>query len=155
MKKQNGVTLTTLTIYIIVATIFLGSLAFININFMSELGELTKQSRVVNEMTKFYSFFVEDVKSANRVLEFSENYIKFDNGVQYSVAYRSNSESANDEQGYDVYEIYRGDALVTDKISGVFFDYDNDDEYIKVRLYYEDEEIIKNDEQYFKVGRGY
>lgn len=154
MKKQNGVTLTTLTIYIIVATIFLGTLAFVNINFMSELGELTKRSKVVNEMIKFYSFFVEDVKSANRVLEFSDNYIKFDNGVQYSVAYRSNAGSTN-KQGYDVYEIYRGNALITDKISGVFFEYDNANEYIKVRLYYEDDEIVKNDEQYFKVGRGY
>lgn len=154
MRKQDGVTLTTLTIYIIVATIFLGTLAFININFMSELGELTKRSKVINEMTKFYSFFVEDVKSAGRVLEFSENYIKFDNGVQYSVAYRANEESMN-AQGYDVYEIYRGEALITDKISGVFFDYNNENEYIKVRLYYEDDEIIKNDEQYFKVGRGY
>ena len=153
MKKQNGVTLTTLTIYIVVATIFLGTLAFININFMSELGELTKRSKVINEMTKFYSFFIEDVKSAGRVLEFSENYIKFDNGVQYSVVYRSNDGITND--GYNIYEIYRGKALISDKLSGVFFDYNNEEEYIKVRLYYDDDEIIKNDEQFFKVGRGY
>ena len=79
MRGQKGVTLTTLTIYIIVATIFLGTVAFININFMSELGQLTKRSKITNEMTKFYSFFVEDVKSAGKVLEYSDNYIKFDN----------------------------------------------------------------------------
>mgnify|MGYP004476340749 CR=1 FL=1 len=154
MRGQKGVTLTTLTIYIIVATIFLGTVAFININFMSELGQLTKRSKITNEMTKFYSFFVEDVKSAGKVLEYSDNYIKFDNGVQYSVTYRSNKESVG-EQEYDVYEINRGSALITDKISGVFFDYNNEDKYIKVRLYYNDNDVIKNDEQFFKVGRGY
>lgn len=153
MRKQNGVTLTTLTIYIVVSTVFLGTLAFININFMSELAELTKRSKVINEMTNFYSFFIEDVKSAGRVMEFSEDYIKFDNGVQYKVTYRTNEGISN--EGYNVYEIYRGEALITDKMSGVFFDYNNESEYIKVRLYYEDDELIKNDEQFFKVGCGY
>ena len=54
-----------------------------------------------------------------------------------------------------MYEINRGSALITDKISGVFFDYNNEDKYIKVRLYYNDNDVIKNDEQFFKVGRGY
>ena len=66
MKSSRGVTLTTLSIYIIVSTILLGTLAFVNINFMSELGELTKRSRLTNEMTKFYSYFIEDIKSANK-----------------------------------------------------------------------------------------
>ena len=90
MKGQKGVTLTSLTVYIIVSTILLGTLAFININFMSELGELTKSSKYTNEMTKFYSYFIKDVKSAKRVLTFSENTIKFDNGIQYEIRYRSN-----------------------------------------------------------------
>lgn len=153
MRRQNGVTLTTLTIYIIVATIFLGTLAFINVNFMSELGNLTNRSKVINETTKFYSFFIEDVKSAKKVLEFSDRYLKFDTGVEYSVEYRSDNENMA-SQDYDIYEIYRNDVLITDKFTGVFFDYNNDNEYIKIRLYYEDGNII-NTEQYFKVGRGY
>ncbi len=154
MKKQTGVTLTTLTIYIIVATIFLGTLTFMNINNMTELGRLTTRSKVINEMTKFYSFFVEDVKAANKVLEFSEDYVRFDNGVRYSAKYRTNQGNA-EEHGFDVYEIYRNDALITDKMSGVFFDYDSQNDYMKLRLYYNDNGVIKNDEQYFKVGRGY
>ena len=154
MRSERGVTLTTLTIYIIVATILLGTLSFININFMSELGELTKTSKLTNEMTKFYTFFVEDVKTANKVLEFSDSYIRFDNGVQYFVRYRSN-EKIEGSQTYEIYEVYRGDALVTDKLAGVFFEYDSEHEYIKVRLYATEDEIVKNDEQYFKIGRGY
>lgn len=154
MRGQKGVTLTTLTIYIIVSTILLGTLAFININFMSELGELTKQSKITNEMTKFYSFFIEDVKTANKVLEFSENTLRFDNGVQYTIKYRSNEKNENN-QTYNIYEVYRGNALITDKLSGIFFDYNDEEGYVKVRLYAEEEEIIKEDEQYFKVGRGY
>lgn len=154
MKSQKGVTLTTLTIYIIVSTILLGTLAFLNVNFMSELGELTKQSKITNEMTNFYSFFIQDIKSANKVLEFSEDFLRFDNGVQYTVKYRSN-EKNEDNQTYEIYEVYRGNALITDKLSGVFFDYNNEEGYVKVKLYASEDDIIKHDEQYFKVGRGY
>lgn len=154
MKKQRGVTLTTLSIYIIVATILLGTLSFVNINFMSELANLTKRSKVTNEMMKFYAFFIEDVKSANSVLEFSDSYIRFDNGVQYLIKYRSNTKTEGN-QTYDIYEIYRGDALISDKFTGVFFDYNAEQEYIKVRLYSAEDNVLKNDEQYFKVGRGY
>lgn len=154
MRNQKGVTLATLSIYIIVTTILLGTLAFVNVNIMSELGELTKRSRLINEMTNFYSFFIKDVKSADRVLEFSEDTIRFDNGVQYKIKYRANSKVENN-QTYDIYEVYRGDALITDKLSGVFFDYNDDEEYIKVRLYGVEEDIIEEEEQYFKVGRGY
>ena len=154
MRSQKGVTLATLSIYIIVTTILLGTLAFVNVNIMSELSELTKRSRLINEMTNFYSFFIKDVKSADRVLEFSEDRIRFDNGVQYKIKYRANSKVENN-QTYDIYEIYREDALITDKLSGVFFDYNDEEEYIKVRLYGVEEDIIEEEEQYFKVGRGY
>lgn len=154
MKGQKGVTLTSLTVYIIVSTILLGTLAFININFMSELGELTKSSKYTNEMTKFYSYFIKDVKSAKRVLTFSENTIKFDNGIQYEIRYRSNK-GADENQTYNIYEVYRNNILITDKFSGVFLNYNNEEEYINVRLYIEEEDIIKEDEQYFKIGRGY
>ena len=154
MRKQRGVTLTTLSIYIIVATILLGTLTFINVNIMSELAQLTKRSKATNEIMKFYSFFLDDVKSANNVLEFSDSYIRFDNGVQYLIKYRSNAK-VEGNQTYDIYEIYRGNALISDKFSGVFFDYNPEKDYIKVRLYSAEDNVLKNDEQYFKVGRGY
>ena len=154
MKGQKGVTLTSLTVYIIVSAILLGTLAFININFMSELSELTKSSKYTNETTKFYSYFIKDVKTAKRVLTFSENTIKFDNGIQYEIRYRSNKED-DENQTYNIYEVYRNNILITDKLSGVFLDYNTEEEYINVRLYVEDDDIIKEDEQYFKIGRGY
>ena len=154
MRSEKGVTLATLTIYIIVSTVLLGTLAFINVNYMSELGELTTKSKIINEITKFYSFFVEDVKTASNVLDYSESHIKFDNGVQYSIKYRSNNKN-EENQTYNVYEVYRGDVLITDKFSGAFFDYNVDEGYVKVRLHATQDEIIKEEEQYFKVGRGY
>lgn len=153
MKKQKGVTLTTLSIYIIVATILLGTLSFININFMSELGDLTKRSKATDEIIKFYGFLVKDIKAAQNVLEFSDSYLRLDNGIQYSIKYRSNEK--NDNQTYDVYEIYRGDVLISDNFSGVFFNYNPKGNYINVKVYTSEEDVLKADEQYFKVGRGY
>lgn len=154
MRGQKGVTLTSLTIYIIVSTILLGTLAFINVNFMSELGELTKKSKYTNEMTKFYSYFIKDIKSSKKVLEYSDNSIKLDNGVKYEIKYRANKQS-EEKQEYDVYEVYRDNILITDKLSGVILEYNNDEKYVKVKLYAEEDNIIKEDEQYFKIGRGY
>ncbi len=153
-KNQKGVTLTTLTIYIIVSTILLGTLAFININFMSELGVLTKKARLSDEVLKFYSFFVNDVKSANGILEFSDSYIRFDNGVEYSIRYTSNQRKSGN-QTYEIYEVYRKDALITDKLSGVFFTYNAEEGFLKVKISAMDKDVLETNEQYFKVGRGY
>ena len=154
IKNQKGVTLTTLTIYIIVSTILLGTLAFININFMSELGKLTKQAKMSNEMLKFYAFFVDDIKSAHGVLEFSDSYVRFDNGVDYSIRYTSN-ERKSGNQTYEIYEVYRKDALITDKLSGVSFMYQPEDGFLRVKLSAMDDHVLTSNEQFFKVGRGY
>ena len=154
LSSQKGVTLTSLTIYIIVSTILLGTLAFVNNNFMSELGELTKQAETTNEMMKFYAFFVNDVKAANQVLEYSDSYVRFDNDVQYHVKYRANQRSQG-SQTYDVYEIYKDNVMITDKLSGAFFEYNPEYRYIKVKLAILSDNKLKTEEQCFRVGRGY
>ncbi len=154
MKNQRGVTLTTLTIYIIVSTILLVTLAFINVNFMSELSELTKRSKNSSEILMIYSFFVNDVKSANSVVEFSESHLRFDNGVTYTIKYRANSKTYG-EQAYDVYEIYRDSKMITDQLSGAFFRYEAEDQYVVLKLSMMENNVVKSEEQFFKVGRGY
>ena len=154
MKNQRGVTLTTLTIYIIVSTILLGTLTFININFMSELSDLTKRSKDTNELLKVYSFFVNDVKSAKSVLEYSDSFLRFDNGTTYTIRYRANRKVSG-SHSYDVYEIYCGDVLITDQLSGAFFEYDAEDKYVKLKLTMLHDDKLVTENQFFKVGRGY
>lgn len=85
MKSQKGITLISLTVYIIVMAIVIGVVATISTYFYSNIDTSKDIIDPLTEYTKFNSFFTEEVNRENiKVLECSENYIVFDNGVQYT-----------------------------------------------------------------------
>lgn len=85
MKTQKGVTLITLTVYVIVMTIVVAVVAMISSYFYTNTSSLSGNMDSLTEYTKFNSFFSEEVNRENsKVLECKENYIVFDNGVQYT-----------------------------------------------------------------------
>lgn len=155
MKNNSGVTMLSLSVYIIVSVIVLATLSFLNINFMSQIADLTVKSEKSNEILKAQSFLLSDLKSANRVLEFSDKYLRIDNGIEYTVKYRSNERQ--EEQTFDIYELYRNNVLVSDELSNVSFGYDNDDnqEIVILKLYYTKDNNVYGSDYYVKVGKGY
>ena len=83
-----------------------------------------------------------------------------DNGVEYKIKYRAN-EKKESNQTYDIYELYRNNVLVTDKMSNLSFDYQQEnDNYIENNV---EKWVIVNmvdaeyegGEFYVKVGKGY
>ncbi|MCI8384026.1 MAG: hypothetical protein HFJ33_04080 [Clostridia bacterium] len=85
MKTQKGVTLISLTIYIIVMTIVIATVSFISTYFYNNTRTLTKDIEPLTESTKFTSFFSEEINQSNiKILECKERYVVFDNGVQYT-----------------------------------------------------------------------
>ena len=159
VRNNKGVTLASLSVYIIVSIVVLSSLTFLNINYMSQIAELSTKSQLSNELLKAKSYLINDVKSANRVLQYSEKYLKLDNGVEYTVKYRANEKQG--EQTYDVYELYKGNVLITDKMANLSFDYKNS--YNEMTKEIETEWVIVNmidanlegGKMYLKVGKGY
>lgn len=84
MKSQKGITLTSLTVYIIVMTIVISVVAFISTYFYKNVDSLSNDINPLTEYTKFNSFFSDEVNHNNiKILECKENYVAFDNGVQY------------------------------------------------------------------------
>ena len=159
MRKNLGVTLASLSVYIIVSVIVLSSLTFLNINFMSQIAELSQKSEYTNELLKAQASLISDIKAANRVLEYSDKYLKFDNGVTYSIKYRATE--VRGEQTYDVYELYRNDVLITDKMTNIAFEYDekyNDylqENYITwITIKMLDTNLMGTD-LHVRVGKGY
>jgi hypothetical protein len=67
MRSQKGVTLTSLSVYVVVSVIILASLTFLNINLMSQIADLSQKSELSNEMLKVQSMLISDIKSANEV----------------------------------------------------------------------------------------
>ena len=90
MKSQKGITLISLTVYVIVMAAVIGVVAIISTFFYSNMSDSTQDLNPITEYTKFNSFFTDEVNHSNiKVLECGtteegQNYIVFDNGVQYT-----------------------------------------------------------------------
>ncbi len=85
MKMQKGVTLVSLTIYIIVMTIVISVISMISTYFFKNTKNILKDIEPITEQTRFSSFFTEEVNRSNsKILACDEHYVVFDDGVQYT-----------------------------------------------------------------------
>lgn len=85
MKSQKGITLISLTIYIITMTIAVAMVALISNYFYTNTRSLASSINPLTEYTKFSSFFTDEVNHSNiKILECADHYVVFDNGIQYT-----------------------------------------------------------------------
>ena len=90
MKSQKGITLISLTVYVIVMAIVVGVIAIISTFFYSNINDTNVDINPITEYTKFNSFFSDEINHTNiKILdcgttEDGQNYIVFYNGVQYT-----------------------------------------------------------------------
>lgn len=90
MKSEKGITLISITIYVIAMAIVVGVVAIISTFFYSNMTGTEQDFNPITEYTKFNSFFSDEANHSNiKVLECGttengQNYIVFDNGVQYT-----------------------------------------------------------------------
>ena len=103
MKSENGITLTSLVVYVVVATIVIGIMSVVSSSFLSNMNLISDQDQYAVEFNKFNMFFVNDVKN-NKTAQVQTNQIVFEDGTtyQYSEAnmtiYRNNVEIAKQVQ---------------------------------------------------------
>lgn len=105
MKSEKGITLTSLVIYVVVATLLIGTIATFSSFFFSNIGLIKTQQNYAPEFNKFSMFFVEDVKN-NKNAEVTKNTIKFENGTIYQ---------------YNNNKIYRNGIVITEKVDDLTF----------------------------------
>lgn len=113
MKSQKGITLISVTIYIIVMVIVVAMVSVISSYFYSNIHGASDTIDPLTEYTKFNSFFTDEVNHSNiKVLECGENgnYIVFDNGVQYTFV--------SENKG-----IYRNKVKICKEVESCTFDY--------------------------------
>ena len=85
MKSDKGVTLITLTIYVIVSIAMVGIITIVSGAFMSSLRDSDFYNEPIAEYTAFNSYFSEQVNHPGiEVLQCRDNYVVFSDGVQYS-----------------------------------------------------------------------
>lgn len=150
MRDKKGVTLISLTIYVIALIIVLVILTFISANFTSQIMQVSNRGKVANENLKLYSFLISDIKAADSVVEFSDEYVRFDNDVKYYAKYIENN--ADEKMQY---EIYRNNVLIAENILDINFDYDVDERILSLNLKYIYDSLLVEKSGDFMVGRGY
>ena len=154
VRNNRGVTLTSLSVYIIVSIVILSSLTFLNINFMSQIADLSVKSERSNEILKAEVSLINDLKAANRVMSFSDSEILLDTGIKYTIKYRANEKQG--DQTYSVYELYRNNVLITGEMANLSFGFGHKKEgidsveWIKITML---AASYEGGDTYIKVGK--
>ncbi len=85
MRSEKGITLISLTVYIIVMLIVVAVVSMISMFFYKNTNALSNTINPLTEYTKFNHYFSDEVNHANlKVLEWGEDYLVFDNNIQYT-----------------------------------------------------------------------
>ena len=89
MKNENGITMISLIIYIIIMVLIISTIANISASFYSNLNEFDNDSESAVAFSKFNMYFLKDIKQENtQINNIDNNYIILSVGdeiVQYSV----------------------------------------------------------------------
>ncbi len=89
MKLQRGITITSLIIYIIGMVLIISIMSVVTTNFYKNVNNIDNEINPITEFTKFNTYFTSEVNEYNiKLVECKEtalqNYIVFDNGIQYT-----------------------------------------------------------------------
>jgi len=100
MRQNRGITLISLVMYIIIATIVLGTMAIVSSEFFSNMSIIKDNEKYAVEFNKFNMLFVRDVKN-NKTAQVEDNKIIFEDGTIYlydknkKTIYRNEEKLAN------------------------------------------------------------
>lgn len=124
MKSQKGVTLISLTIYIIVMVILVAIITTLTTYFYKNVEASSEQDDINKQYTKFLNYFSEEInKEDNEIIEISEDktYVIFSSGNQYTFVEENNA-------------IYQGMIKIVSNIEKCKFEKTENENKIKVTI---------------------
>lgn len=85
MEGNRGVTIASLTIYVIAMLIVIATIATITSFFYTNVNNLDTRSQNISEITKFNMYFLEETKkNGNKTMGVSDKQISFSSGNIYT-----------------------------------------------------------------------
>ncbi len=141
MKKEEGITLVSLIVYVLLLTFIIAGLSSITASFYSNIDEFDSDSESAVAYTKFNMYFLSDIKRKNAVIEScQEKYV--------IIAYEVEGEELNDagisiegkhtkkvEYSVQNNSLYRDKVKICDNIKEILFSCnDEDNTLIKVTM---------------------
>lgn len=138
MKKENGITLITLIIYMIVMCIVISILASISNFFFRNTNIIKEDSKYISEYNKFNMYFLDDIKNNENTLEVKNDEIIFEDGTTYTF-----------KKGPDN-SIYRNKAKICNNIEYCYFDEKthNSKKIIQVDMVVKGSKIFETNNEY-------
>lgn len=128
MKSEKGVTLTSLIIYVIGMVMVISIVSVLTTYFYRNIKNVGTNINPITEYTKFNSYFTNEINKNNiKILDCAngekQNYIAFDDGVQYTFV-KSNE------------GIYQNEAKICKGITDCTFEQkmENGNEIINVKI---------------------
>ena len=107
MKSQNGITLSSLIIYIIVMIMVIGVMARVSTMFYNNVNKLDNRTIEISKFNNFNTYFVKEIKLPNNGIDKIENnYILFKSGNSF--LYRNQN-------------IYYNDLMIVDNVKNLVF----------------------------------
>lgn len=126
MKKQKGVTLVGLVIYIVVILVVAAMVGTISINFYDKVVGMDKSAQNSSEFDKFNMYFSNDInKPGNKVITATGNKIVFTSGSQYTYI--------NDQETGEK-NIFLNNIRICTNVDECVFEYDDANKIIKVHI---------------------
>ena len=138
MKSENGVTLTSLIVYIIAMVVVVATVATLTRYFYGNIDKLNDRNQSAKEYTSFNSFFTNDINiKGNKVLtEISpEKKLIFSNGNQYTFA-----KQESDSTGL----IYLNKIVICRDVKDCSFTYNDETKQITVNIEFKDGKKYEN-----------
>lgn len=119
MKGQNGVTLTSLVLYVIAMVIVLGVIGSIITEFYKNTNNLEIDTQEITEFGNFNTYFLKEVKTkGNKVDTINKDYILFKSGNSFSLSnqkiYYNNIAICSGVESFTVLSGENGDGLRQD-----------------------------------------
>lgn len=84
MRKERGVTLVSLIIYITLMCLVIATLSIVSDLFYSNTKYIKDNSKNISEYNKFNMYFIEDVKNNKNTYQVTDNNIIFEDGTVYT-----------------------------------------------------------------------
>lgn len=116
MKNENGITLSSLLIYIIVMVMVIGVMSSVSAMFYNNVNGLEGRTVEISKFNNFNNYFVKEIKSPNNAIDTiaeDNSYILFKSGNSFT--FRNNA-------------IYYNDLKIVDDVNNVTFTYYNDED---------------------------
>jgi len=89
MKKEKGITMISLVVYVAVMTVVIGVMSTIITNFYQNTDTVQGNVQEIVEFSKFNNYFLKEVKASNNKVDHVSNdntYILFTSGNSFSIA---------------------------------------------------------------------